>query len=352
MSVDIYTPRQMNEALRVMMPSRAFLKRFFPVEKTFLTEKVDLDKQIGARILAPFVNPMGTGGKPMDRRGFTTDTATPPLIAPKRAMTVPDMQQRLPGETIYSGRDPMDRAREILGSDLRDLDDAITRTEEWMRARVMFDSAVHVKGEDVDYTISFPRDGSLSLGTLGGTDAWSHASCSIYNQLLDWGLIVSAFGVTATDMICSQEAIKALLVSPKIIGSATAGGVLSVLRADLGSIKPEDQKDGAIYWGMFAGTGIRIWTYNERFIDPADGTLKPIVPAKQIILCSDQARAEMYYGAVAVSDVASGQIGVVEGKRVPWSKVTDEPPTRWIKLSSRPLPVPVHNVFLTAQVIA
>lgn len=357
MAISIFEPRVMRAALYEMKPPRNFLRSlFFSTVETQLTEKVDVDIYTGVRRMAPFVNPVGVG-KVVDRLGFTTSTVTPPLVAPKKVITIPDLQTRTPGEHVYSNRDPNDRMGEILRGDLMDSDQMIARKEEWMCAQALFASAIVVSGDDVGaYTITYPRDATLDVGTLTGSNAWTHADANIYKNIRDWRrAIVKLSGATPSDMVCSPEAIDAFIKSPGIIGSVAGGGILNVLRADLGNVSPQLRDMGATFWGQLAGTGINIWTYDEWYVDPADGVEKPIVPAKKILLGCANARTAMRYGAVGVkSGVGEGaNIGLVADSRVPQSWVEEEPPVRFLKLSSRPLPVPIqNNAFLTAQVVA
>jgi hypothetical protein len=346
MAIDIFEPRTMRAALKEMKPARSFLKSlFFRTSETSLTEHVDVDTMVGTRRLAPFTNPQGPG-KFTERTGFTTSTVTPPMVAPKRSITVPDIQTRTPGEHIYSDRSPDDRAREILGGDLADLDDMITRREEWMCAKALFDSDIDIVGDDVNYTITFTRDAGQTKGLLGATDRWTHADSNPPEQIRGWRRdCVKLTGSNPDILIVSTEAANALLSNVKVQAQ------LDTLRAELGQIAPELRDSGATYIGRFAGTGIDIFAYDEWFIDPADGLEYPMVPAKKVLLGATNARTAMRYGAVGV---ASGDsIGLVADSRVPESWIEREPAVRWLKVSSRPLPVPIqNNAFLTAQVVA
>ncbi len=356
MSISIFTPRSMAAVLALPHPARQFLgSLFFKTVETSQTKYVDVDVMIGARRLAPFVNPMGPG-KMVERLGYTTSTVEPPLIAPKRPITVPDMEIRAPGESIYSMRSGGDRAKEILANDLADLDEMILRREEWMKAKALFTSAIPVIGDDVSLTITFPRDSSLVLGLLGATDRWTHASADIQKQIRTWRrAIVKLSGASPNIMILSPEAADAMFVSPILVGSSGTAGLMNQQNMAMGQLAPELRDSGATYLGKFAATGIDMFTYDEWFIDPADGVEKPIVPEKTILLGSTLARTVMRYGAVGVADGdgAQANIDMIALPRVPESWTVREPATRWLKVSSKPLPVPVeNNAFLTAQVVA
>jgi len=354
-TIDLFKPRVMRAALEQLKPPRQFLRKtFFPNVETSDVELVDIDIVTESRRMAPFVSKRSPG-KYVERAGFTTSTVSPPMLAPKMSLTIPDLEIRAPGEYLYSQRSPNDRAAEILRRDMQTLNDIIARREEWMCAQVLMNSSIQISGEDVteSLTIDFPRDSSLSLGTLSSTDRWDSATGDIPKQLRTWRRLVSQkSGVSLDIMVASPEAIDAMLSNKLLIGDATRGGQLNSLNMQLGQIKPEIRDEGAVFWGTFAGTNIQIWSYDEWYIDPADGVEKPMIPAKTVLLGSTQARTAMRYGGVGVK-TSEQSIGIVADSRVVETWVEREPAVRWLKISSRPIPVPIqNNAFMTVQVLA
>lgn len=353
MSIDIFQPRDMRAALEQLKPPRQFFRPlFFSAVEESLTEHVDVDVVDEQRRMAPFVSEYGSG-KFVEREGFTTSTVTPPKVAPKMTVTTPDVQTRQPGENIYSGRSPDEREGELVRKTLTTLDDMITRREEWMCVRALFDSEVVVSGDGVSKTITYPRDASLVLGLLAAADRWNAATADIPKQIRAWRrLIVKLTGLSSGIMVCSAEAIDALLANELLLGTSTKGGQLNTLNLNMGQISPQLLESGATYFGMFAGTNVQIWSMDEWFVDPADGIEKPMVPEKCILLGSTQARTAMRYGAVRVKTGENTTMTVAD-RRVIETWVDREPAVRVIKMTSRPLPVPIqNNAFLTAQVVS
>jgi len=354
MSIDLYSTRNMAQALRQMKPPRSFLRSLcVRRDEEFTAEQVDVDIQTGQRRLAPFVNPRAPG-KLVERIGFQTRTYTPPLVAPKRPLTPSDLQKRLPGETVYATQTPDERAAILLGQDLAELDEMIARREEWMIARAIFDSQIPLVGDDLNTSITFDRDSSLDVGDIGSSAYWDANTADIPANIRDWRRrIVKLTGIAPTDMVLGEEAADAFLSAPSLKGLS---GLMNTQRMDMGMIKPELRDGGAIYLGTFAGTGVDLWAYDEWYIDPADGVEKPMVPAKEIAMLSTQAYSVMRYGAVGVASGTEGQaanLALVAGKRVPESWIDKEPAVRHLKISARPLFVPVqNNAYLTAQVVA
>jgi len=372
MPIDIYDPRSMAQALLQMKPPRTFLRQLMiRRDELYNNEQVDVDVKTGARRLAPFVNPNKGPGKVMDRIGFSTRTYTAPMISPKRPLSVTDLQKRLPGENVYSPQGPDERAALLLGQDLAEIDEDITRREEWMCAQAAFTSGIHVLGDDVDETITFPRDATLvdtapastaanGLGTDDPTSTklttarvWTASTADIPVQIRQMRRQFQKLtGLSPDYMVMGEAAADALITAPSLVGLT---GLLNTRRMDLGLISPQLMEGGATYYGQFAGTGIDLWGYDEWYIDPADGAEKPMVPAKLVLMGSSKSYTVMRYGAVGVSSGLDGQaqLSLIAGKRVPESWVTKEPAVRFLKISSRPLVVPVQNdAYLTCQVVA
>lgn len=103
--------------------------------------------------------------KVMDRQSYKIETYKPPLVAPKRVLTADNLGVRLPGEPLYNGYHPNRRHVELLQNDLLELDEAITRREEWMCAQALFNAAIPVVGEGESRVIRFEFDNKLVSGS-------------------------------------------------------------------------------------------------------------------------------------------------------------------------------------------
>jgi len=345
MTISLYSPRSMAAALKEMKPARTFLKTMFfgGPPRRYTTETIDVDIQTGSRRAAEFTNRKGPG-KAVDREGFTTYHFTPPNVALKSEITIDDMQTRLPGEHIYAEQSPEARAAALLGADLAELDAMITRREELMVRDGLVNGVIVADGDDVAQTITFPaRHASLTIGTLAAGKRWDAATADILRDLRDWRRAIAAqSGLSADVLILGSTAIDALLASTPI------QAILDNRRMDLGLIGDQLMNAGASYVGRLQG--IDLWGYEE-----LDASGDPLISAKTALMGSTQARCDLCYGAVGVKsgEGDSARIALVPSDRVPESWVEREPAVRWVKISSRPLPVPVqNNGFLTATVLA
>ncbi|WP_321823020.1 major capsid protein [Pyramidobacter piscolens] len=343
-NIDLFTLRTMIEPFeQAYSPKSYLLKTFFTRTRTFLTESVDIDLVNGSRRMAPFVRPRKMGID-FDRKGFTTRTIKPPMLGPQMPTTAEDLMKRTPGEGIYFGtKTPQQRAAEQLGRDLRDLEDSILRREEWMAAQALFLGKVHMysKDEGIDEDVDFQLPGTAKLT---GTDLWTNAASTPLEDLAEYATEMrKTSGYSPTVCIMGKKAATALLNHEGIMK------YLDNRRVELGQIRPHELGDGVSYLGhlAFIGVDVDLLSYEEWFEDDQTETLTPIVPENRILLANPASRYEMLYGAVAnVVD------GVVSARRIPFSWVAPDGSSRYVRLNSRPLPVPVDvNASYRAEVV-
>lgn len=336
MSINIYDTRTMLAAIEMMMPVHTFLKdTFFLNTDTFTTEHVDVDYYKGRRKMAPFVSPR-VAGKVMDRKGFTTKTFKPGSIKPMRIITGDDINKRSMGENLYSAKSPDQRAAELLAQDLSEMEEAITRREEWMAAQILFTGKVDIKGEGIDQVLDFDFTNKV---TLSGTDLWSDtANSDPIADLKSWRLaVIQSSGMTPDRVIMASDVVDSFVSHPKVKES------LDNRRIVLGQINPQTLPNGVTYIGSISSLGLDIYSYDEWYFDEDSDTEKPMVPAGNLILGSTRARSSMLYGAVTLTNEVTKNFTTYEGSRIPDSWIQKDPAARFLQIHSRPLPVP-HEV--------
>jgi len=333
--MNLYETRTMIEAVKVLKPVRTFLKdTFFPNGNPFYTEHVDVDYYKGRRKLAPFVSPRHSG-KTMDRQGFKTKSFKPATIKPQRIITGDDIIKRSMGETIYSAKTPEERAAELLLNDLNELNEAITRREEWMVAQVLFTGKVDIVGEGVDTTMEFDF---TNKETLSGTDLWSDSTSDPIFYLKEKRReIIKKSGINPNQVIMASDVMDAFIGHQKVTEK------LNNRRIDLGIIKPETLPNGLTYVGYINELGLDIYSYDEWYYDEETKEEKPLVPEGTLMIGSSNARSSMLYGAVNLTSTNSGNFSTFSGARIPDSWIKKDPDSRILQLHSRPLPVP-HEV--------
>lgn len=346
MSLNIFDTRTMLEALEQLKPARSFLlDMFFRRINVSNSKYVDIDIYKGKRRLAPFVNPR-LEGKVVEKRGYKTYTYEPPYIKPKMVTTAEDLLQRSMGNHIYmDNMSPAEKAAEEVGKNLAELDEMITRREEWMAAQVLTTGKIVVKGDGVDDEIDFLME-ATHLPTLSGGALWSApTTAKPLDDFRDWKRRVAQdSGVVPTDAIIGSSAYENFMACNQITG---ANGLFDLRRVNVGEINPRDLGNGVSYIGTITEIGLDLWTYDEWYVDEYDNdTEKPMMPVDKVLLGNPAARTQRQYGAIR--DITA----LASVPRYPKSWEEPDPSARYIMLQSAPLPS-LHQVdaFLCATVL-
>ncbi len=327
MTINIYDTRTMLAALEDIPPVNTFLlKTFFPGFKTFDTKHVDIDIVKGKRRLAPFVSPV-LEGKVMEKRGYTTRTYTPPYVKPKFVSGAQELLDRAPGQVIYSGNQSnLERAASKLGEELAELDETITRREEWMAAQALFNGSVNVVGDGVNDVIDFGRAADHAV-TLTGTALWTDSASKPLDKLREWRRkVIQDSGLAPDAAVFGADVIEAFLNHADVLDK------LDNRRVDLGKIDPQVLPEGVTYYGYIKELALDIYGYDEWYIDDS-GNEQPLVPADKVLLGSTRSRNAKLYGMIQDLD-AGGNFAV---SRFPKSWVKKDPSLRFVMLQSAPL---------------
>ena len=341
--VSIFEPRTMGKLVsRIPQVHTFFLTTFFNNIKTFVTKHVDVDFKKGSRALAPFVHP-AIGGKTIPNSGFQTNTYTPPLVAPDKITTVRDLENRMAGENIYSGTSPAERAVRKLSEDFTELNEMITRREEWMATQAIFTGKIPIKGEGLDEVIDFSFTNKETI--TAAASKWGAATSDPIGDLERWRETVQKNGfVNCNICVMASDVAKAFINHEKV------KSLLDIKAYDLATIKPRELPNGVTYVGTINGLGLDIYKYNEWYLDnwtdPANPVQYPLVPEKTLALLSTTANYSRCYAAVTILDESNGAAEnflTVEGARVPDTWTKRRPARRFIQINSKPLPVP-HEV--------
>lgn len=321
------------------LKTKTFLRdRYFANVKTFDTARIDVDiVGKGNRKMAPFVHPK-VGGKVMDREGYTTNSYEAPEISPMRVTTAEDMLKRQPGESIYGGKSPEQRAAEQLGSDLAWLDEKIARREEWMCATALFNGAIDVKGDGYNgEVISFWPTAAEDKPLTTLAKKWTAegvTAATIMKDLRDVRrAMIKNSGITPTEIVCGSQVVDIL------VEKLAEAGALDNRRVDLGQINPQQLPNGVTYWGYLKDSALDIYSYDEWYVDDA-GNEVPMIPADSILMASPNAQTTLAYGVVSLLDEKADTMHFYEGSRIPDSYISRKNPSgRVVQIKSRPLPI-------------
>jgi hypothetical protein len=328
-TINIYSTRTMMQAINLMKPVYTFLRdTFFPSVETYVTENVDVDYKKGKRKMAPFVAPR-IGGKVVSREGFETRSLKTPKVAPERVLTLDDISNRAMGEAIYSLRTPEQRAQELLAADLIDLDDMITRREEWMCREVLINGKLTISADGYEAEVDY---GLTNKEVLADGALWSAADTS--DPLADlkrWRLeVIQKTGKSPDICIMASDVVDTFINHPKVKDK------LNILRLNIGTIEPSVKSSSLTFVGRFPELGLEIYTYDEWFLDD-NGVEQPMIPEKTVVLGSTGMNKRLYGG---VTQMENNNFVTYEGTRVPKSWADEKNEVRMLRITSRPLPAP------------
>jgi len=342
MPINLFDTRTMLAMLDQKLPARTFLlDTFFSRTEISNTAYVDIDIIKGKRKMAPFVNAKAEG-QLVERDGMTTSSFAPPYLKPKWATSAADILKRAAGQSIYGGNaSPMAKAAEQMVKDLDEMDQIITRREEWMAAQALNTGSIDVVGEGVNATIDFSMKASHKI-TLTGGDLWSAASTSKpLEDLRAWrDRVGQSSGIVPNVAVFGSDVINAFLANDQVKDQ------LNTRRVDLGVIDPQFlAEQGVVYYGHVKDVGLDIYGYTEWY--DIDGTEYPMVPADKILLGSTGARTARHYGAIQDLEFPGG----ASVRLFPKSWVEKDPSVQMLLGQSAPLVVP-HQIDAFASIKA
>jgi len=344
--ISIFDTRTMLPAVLQLKRPRTFgLDTFFPGTRQFPTKYVDIDIYSRNRKMAPFVSPV-LEGKVMDRLGKTTNSYAPPYIKPKRPTTAGDLLVAQPGEAVYSpGVTNGQRALQLLMQDLMDLDDSITRREEWMAWQALTTGKINVVGEGVSDLIDFGLKSThlITLDDSAGKELWTNPDSNLQADVTNWARTVSQdSGITPNTMVLGQDSANAFLNHPQIKAS---GGPLSAYKLTMGAINPTLLADGVTFLGtlQYPGVNLDVYSYDEWYVDDTIGSATfgqelPMVPVGGVVLGSTRAQNSKLYGAIQdISAMSANNGNPLPVTRFPKSWEEEDPSIRMLMLQSASL---------------
>ena len=253
--VSIYEPRTMGRVVQKLPPVRTFFRStFFKHEETFVTKNVDVDFKKGSRKVAPFVSRV-IGGKVVPNTGYETKTYTPPLVAPEKVTTVDDLLQRRPGESLYSGRTPAERAVLKMSDDFKELREMILRREELMCVQTIFTGTIPIIGDGVNEVIDFSFTNKEKITTAA--KKWTADTSDPIADLKRWHETVQKTGFVNCD-ICVMGGD----VANAFVNHAKVQKMLDVKNFNLAVIQPKQLPNGVTYLGTIHELGLDIYKYN------------------------------------------------------------------------------------------
>jgi hypothetical protein len=341
--MDIYTPIELLEVIdQTYRPTTFLTNTFFPEIQTFDTAAIAFDRLGGARRLAPFVSPC-VEGRPVRRRGFSTESFSPAYVKPKMALTPCNVTTRRPGERIGGALSLAQRRDLQLAADLQEQVDIIDNRLEWMAAQALVYGYVDVVGDDYPLVrVDFQRNAGNSV-VLAAPNLWNLATGKPVSNLDAWATVVAqAQGGTVTDVLLGANVWAPLSTNPEFKdlykNFQSVGGQLPGL---LPGVQDNDQK---VYRGMFGQ--FRVWSYNATYTDETGATQFYLPPDEVQLVAKQTLRGVQAFGAIQDHD------SLAAVKYFPKMWPQQDPSVIYTMTQSAPLLVPrVVNATFRAKVL-
>ena len=339
-------------AVEQLTPPTTFLRdRYFPTNASsdiFSTNDVLVEYKDGSKRVAPFVAPR-KGGVTILRNGYEVQRFEPPCVAPRRMLTIDDLNKRGFGEALLSQLTPEQRQRALILKDAQELSDMITRREEAMAAEVMQTNGCVMKhiADDVDVAdtkhISFANGDST--WQYAPTGKWGKDYAGISADLGVMARLLTKRGLAATELVVGADAADAILANAEV------QKLLDIKNYEAGRIDPKTLPHGAAHIATLNVKGrlIDVICYDEEYTEGSD--TKAYIDAKTAILTAPGAGRTLY-GAVSQVEQADGLFHTYTGKRVPKYLSNAEGNSRSLTLTACPLLIPNNkNPFIVAKVL-
>lgn len=359
MSLELYKTETMIEAVKLMKPKASFLRdRYFPLasDPFFPTQDVLAEfKDEANRRLAPVVEEK-KGGIVVSRSGYKAERFTPPYIAPERTLTIDDLNKKGFGEDLFSDKTPEDRAAEILGNDLAELDEMITNREEQMAASLLINNQVSLKvyaddynGDEVDtYTLKMYDGGTNPAAySLPANTNWDSSTGRIIGDISAMATMLEERGLGATDVLMSPD------VADVLINNAVIQKLLDNRRYELGQVAPEALPAGAVRVCSLIVNGrlMNFYSYGLKYYDDAASTNKYFIPSGMVVV-TEPGAGQRLYGAVTQIEAGETEFTTHAGARVPHVSVNQHDGIRTLTEKSRPLLIPKQvNPWVSSKVL-
>ena len=338
----LYDTTTLSAAIKKIFPvSCWFRNRYFITSDTdiFPTNKVLIEYKKGSRKMAPFVVPR-VGGITMDREGYQSVEFEPPYIAPKRKLSIDDLNKKGFGEQLYSDKSPEQREAEVLGEDVEDLTCMIDRREEWMCSSLLFTGQILMKHYAEAYGVGTPvekvlryYDTSFDNVYTPKTD-WNQEGASMYEDIEAMVSIMTQRGCRVTDLNMGANAWKKFITDEKVQKMYDNRNI------NIGSINPRELPDGVAYQGQILAGGkcLDIYVYEEQYEDEEVNTAV-FMPTNSVLLIAPGV-GRMLYGAITQLEQSDGKYHTYRAMKVPKYFSDSRNDLREIRIASAPVPVP------------
>jgi hypothetical protein len=322
-------------------PLTFFRDRYFPTDAhadVFNADKVLIEYRDGDRKLAPFVVKR-KGDIPINRGGYEMNEYAPPYIKPSRLLTIDDLEERGFGEAILPTAGAEERATAIISRDLVELNDRITRTEEWLCAQTLifngFTATAYnddgTKGEVFD--LFYYKEGENNPTQYTISDPWDNGG-DFYRDVELMCVDLQRRGKSAADLVIGSDVADYIQNDEKTLKR------LDIARANFGNLEPQNLSNGVSWLGRlnFGGFVLDIFAVRETYEDES-GTIQPYFPSKSVLVTAPGC-GHLMYARVRQMNTQTTDFEDIALPRVPRVYIDTNNEQRKLRLAARPLAAP------------
>lgn len=345
----MFTTVSVIQAIDTRWSIPAFMRdMFFSAREYTSSDFVQMDVRKGPRGLAPFILPLEA--QVIGRRiPFIRRLVEAPTIAPARVISLREIRRPWWGETMYSFDSPEQRAATMLADDYRDMDEEISRTEEWMCANMMFEGKITwnvrtktdmgVDWQTIDYGFT-----NITVVSLPWTDPASDPmeDLTLAQQEMNangYAGDIAIYGTKAWNALMRNPTVRETFLWPRF-GPVNAIGLPQALPSGVarGPSFTAPIMENYIYSGTY-GTGWPLGTTGE---------VKQLVPPDKVLICSSGTKHRMLYAPVTQIEQADGAWHTYGGmERVPKIESNVNKNLMMQTVTTRPIPLPIDLMSWT-----
>jgi hypothetical protein len=327
------------DGVRTRYPVPSLIRDLFFGTKDYVSANViQVDTYRGGKGLAPFVLPL-EGQVIGRRRPFGRTFVEAPIIAPARVITLREAGRPGWGETMYNFKTPEQRVADLFAQDTTDMDDEISRTEEFMCCECMFKGKIPINYRNktsivIDYEFT---------NTEVLEKPWTDDTALPFEDLMAAQQGLNANGYSGNVAIYSPSAWKALWNNPSVKDSMK--NTFPVFSPVSGVAQPETSPTGVAYAPSFSYPVMRNIIYSGTYVQ--GGQAVPYVPPGSVLIGSSDVKNRIIYAWVTQIEETDGAFHTYLLDRVPKSECNVNKNFYMYTLSSRPVPVPTDLLCWT-----
>lgn len=326
------------EGIRTRQPVASFIRDTFFGGREFIdSDVIQVDTYRGGKGLAPFILPLE--GQVVGRRlPFGRSFVEAPIIAPARVITLREARKPGWGETPYNYKSPEERVAALIAQDTQDLDDEISRTEEFMCCGCMFGGKIPINYRNkTSIEINYGFTNTTALAKY-----WTDPTADPLGDLRLAQQSLNANGYHGNVAVYSPEAWNALMGNAKVQEAmkVTLPGLAPMTSTGL----PEAPA-GVAQGPSFTNPVMQNWIYSATYTKSSGaapaGVAIPYVPKGSVLIGSSNVRNRLVYAMVTQIEQSDGQYHSYIMDRVPKMECNVNKNFHMYTLTSRPVPVPL-----------